>query len=252
MALDLSNTPLADLLAPAWFLSCWAGYTYYADGGRGQRNLTRVMHVYRALWARQMLERDNRMVDTQIIANLMRSASFFASTTVLIIAGLIAVLGARERAMAVLAELPFAVQSSMLLWDLKVLLLIVLFVYAFFKFTWAFRQYNYCLILVGCAPAPGQPTDARLGIAERLARIASSTGRHSNRGIRAYYFGLAALSWFIHPWLFMALTVWVILVLYRREFRSRLLRTLSITSEEEAALLPAQPAAPVDARPARQ
>ncbi len=59
-----------------------------------------------------MLERDNRMVDTQIIANLMRSASFFASTTMFIIAGLIAVLGARQQAMAVLAELPFAVASS--------------------------------------------------------------------------------------------------------------------------------------------
>jgi uncharacterized membrane protein len=241
MALDLSSTPFADLLAPAWFLLCWVGYTYYADGERGRRNLTRVMHAYRAVWARQMLQRDNRMVDTQIIANLMRSASFFASTTVLIIAGLIAVLGARQQAMAVLAELPFAVASSTLLWDLKVLLLIVLFVYAFFKFTWAFRQYNYCLILVGCAPAPGPLTEASGRIAERLARIASSTGRHSNRGIRAYYFGLAALSWFIHPWLFMLLTVWVVLVLYRREFRSRLLRTLSITSEEEAALLPREP-----------
>jgi uncharacterized membrane protein len=219
MALDLSDTSLADLLAPVWFVLCWLGYTYYADGERPRRNLTRVMHTYRIVWARQMLERDNRMVDTQIIANLMRSGSFFASTSMFILAGLIAVLGARQQAMAVLAELPLAVASSAPLWDAKVLLLIFLFVYAFFKFTWAFRQYNYCLILVGCAPAPGQPTDARLGIAERLARIASSTGRHSNRGIRAYYFGLAALSWFIHPWLFMALTVWVILVLYRREFR---------------------------------
>ena len=128
--------------------------------------------------------------------------------------------------MAVLAELPFAVAASTLLWDLKVLLLIVLFVYAFFKFTWAFRQYNYCLILVGCAPAPSLLTDASARIAQRLAHIASLTGQHSNRGIRAYYFGLAALSWFIHPWLFMLLTVWVVLVLYRREFRSRLLRTL--------------------------
>jgi uncharacterized membrane protein len=195
------------------------------------------MHVYRAIWARQMLERDNRMVDTQIIANLMRSASFFASTTMFIIAGLIAVLGAREQAMAVLGELPFAVRSSTLLWDLKVLLLIVVFVYAFFKFTWVFRQYNYSLILVGCAPAPDRRNQASDRIAERLASIASSTGRHSNRGIRAYYFGLAALSWFIHPWLFMLLTVWVVLVLYRREFRSRLLGMLAITSEEEATLL---------------
>jgi uncharacterized membrane protein len=39
----------------------------------------------------------------------------------------------------------------------------------------------------------------------------------------------------------MLLTVWVVLVLYRREFHSRLLRTLSITAEEEAALLPREP-----------
>ena len=39
----------------------------------------------------------------------------------------------------------------------------------------------------------------------------------------------------------MLLTVWVVLVLYRREFHSRLLRTLSITSDEETALLPRKP-----------
>lgn len=237
MALDLSNTSLLDLLAPGWFLLCWLGYTYYADGEWARGNLRRVMHTYRVVWAQQMLERDNRMVDTQIIANLMRSASFFASTAMFIIAGLIAVLGAREQAMTVLAELPFAVKSSRPLWDAKVLLLILLFVYAFFKFTWAFRQYNYCLVLVGCAPAPDRLTEASHGIAERLARIATSTGRHFNRGIRAYYFGLAALSWFIQPLLFMLLTVWVVLVLYRREFHSRLLRMLAMTPEEEESLL---------------
>ena len=112
MFLELSNIALADLLAPAWFLLCWLGYTYYADREQGQANLMRAMHAYRSVWARQLLERDNRMVDTQIIANLMRSVSFFASTAMFIIAGLIAVIGARDRAMAVLAELPFAVESS--------------------------------------------------------------------------------------------------------------------------------------------
>lgn len=237
MALDLSDTSLLDLLAPAWFVLCWLGYTWYADGERPRRNLTRVMHTYRIVWAQQMLGRDNRMVDTQIIANLMRSASFFASTAMFIIAGLIAVLGAREQAMAVFAELPLAIASSAPLWDAKVLLLIVLFVYAFFKFTWAFRQYNYCLILVGCAPAPDHLSEASGGIADRLARVATSTGRHFNRGIRAFYFGLAALSWFIHPLLFMLLTIWVVLVLYRREFHSRLLRMLTMAPDEEAALL---------------
>lgn len=107
------------------------------------------------------------------------------------------------------------------------LLLIVLFVYAFFKFSWAFRHYNYCLVLVGAVPAPDCVTDASRQVGERIARIATSTGRHFNGGLRAYYFGLAALSWFIHAWLFALLTAWVVWVIYRREFRSRLLRTLA-------------------------
>jgi uncharacterized membrane protein len=229
--LSLPDIAPADLIAPVWFLACWIGYTLYADRAGGRPSLMRRMHDYRRLWMTCMLARDNRMVDTQIIANLMRSASFFASTTMFIIAGLIAVLGARDKAMAVLAELPFAVEARPLLWDLKVLLLIVLFVYAFFKFTWAFRHYNYVLILVGAVPAPDRLTEESQRIAERIARIATSTGRHFNGGLRAYYFGLAALSWFVHPWLFVALTAWVVWVLYRREFRSRLLKTLAAPEE---------------------
>jgi uncharacterized membrane protein len=224
--LQLADTSLADLLAPVWFLACWVGYTLYADRLHGRRNLTQTMHAYRCLWVQRMLERDNRIVDAQILANLMRSVSFFASTTMFILAGLIAVLGARQDAMAVLSELPFAVETPALLWDVKVLLLVVVFAYAFFKFTWAFRHYNYCLILLGSVPTPDRLDQESARIADRLAAIATSTARHFNRGIRAYYFGLAALGWFIHPWLFILLSAWVVVVLYRREFRSRLLKTL--------------------------
>ncbi len=220
------STSIADLVAPIWFLAVWLGYTWFADHDRGKRSLTTAMRDYRLLWMQRMLDRDVRMVDTQILGNLMRSMSFFASTTMFIIAGLVAVLGAREKAMAVLNELPFTVNSSTLLWDLKVLLLVAIFVYAFFKFTWAFRHYNYCLILIGAVPAHDQLDEDSPKIAERAARIATSTGSHFNRGIRAYYFGLAALGWFLHPLIFVVLTGWVVLVLYRREYRSNLLRTL--------------------------
>lgn len=217
---------LADLAAPLWFLVVWFGYTWFADRERDVHNLTTAMRDYRLLWMKRMLDRDVRMVDTQILGNLMRSMSFFASTTMFIIAGLVAVLGARDKAMAVLDELPFTVNASVQLWDLKVLLLISIFVYAFFKFTWAFRHYNYCLILVGAVPAHDRLDEECHRIAERAAHIATSTGRHFNRGIRAYYFGLAALSWFLHPVIFVLLTGWVALVLYRREHRSNLLETL--------------------------
>jgi uncharacterized membrane protein len=232
--MQLDAISAADVVGPVGFLLCWLGYTLFADREHQRPSLQRSMEAYRRVWMRRMLERENRMVDAQIIGNLMRSASFFASTTVLIIAGLIAVLGAKPTAMAVLAELPFAVETSSLLWDFKVFLLIVAYVYAFFKFTWAFRQYNYCLILLGSVPLPNEVTDESRRIAERSARIASLSARHFNRGTRAYYFGLAGLSWFIHPWLLIGAGAWVVLVLYRREFHSRLSRVLSMPAEEPA------------------
>lgn len=222
---------IADLIAPLWFVCSWVSYTLYADRLHGRRNLMQTMHAYRTVWARRMLERDNRMVDAQIIANLMGSVSFFASTTLFILAGLVAVLGAQGDAMAVLRDLPFAAESPPVLWDAKVLLLILVFAYAFFKFTWAFRHYNYCLILLGSVPQPEQVTQDSALIAERLATVATASARHYNRGIRAYYFGLAALGWFIHPWLLVVLSAWVVVVLHRREFRSRLLKTLGLPEQ---------------------
>ena len=225
--MSFATIALIDLFAPLWLIVCWVGYTRYADRERRRPSLMTRMHAWRLAWMRSMLDRDNRMVDVQIIGNLMRSVSFFASTSMFVIAGLLAILGARSEAMRVLGELPFAVQTSPLLWDLKVLLLVVIFVYSFFKFTWAYRHYNYCLVLLGAVGTVAKIDDQDREIAARAARMATSTARHFNHGIRAYYFGLAALSWFVHPLLFVVLTAWVVLVLHRREFRSRLLKTLA-------------------------
>ena len=53
------------------------------------------------------------------------------------------------------------------------------------------------------------------------ARVNSLAGDEFNRGIRAYYFGLAAVFWFVQPWAFAAVTTLIVLVLYRRDFMSK-------------------------------
>jgi uncharacterized membrane protein len=211
-----------DLLAPLLYLALWAGYAAVADHPRrGRSTLMNRMHQYRLVWLRRMAERDNRILDTQIATLLSQNISFFASTAILIVGGLIAVLGAGEQVRGVLADLPLVAAASVRLWELKVLLLIVTFVYAFFKFTWALRQFNYVAIMIGAAPLPGQGTaDEVEHYVERTAQVASRAADHSNKALRGYYFGLAGLSWFVNVWLFMALTLWVVIVLYRREFRS--------------------------------
>lgn len=223
-------TPL-DIGALTVFVTAWVGYTFYADKiSRSGKNLMTVMHAYRLRWMTRMLERDQRMPDVQILSTQMRSVSLFASTTIFILGALVALSGAVDEARAVLANVPYAVVAPPGLWEVKILLLLLIFTYAFFKFAWALRQFNYSLSLVGAAPMPEQTANdpaLKHGVAERISRITTLAVSSFNRGVRAYYFALATLSWFVHPAVFALSSAFVVWVLYRREFRSFTLKTLT-------------------------
>jgi uncharacterized membrane protein len=217
----------ADWLALALFLGGWIGYSYYADrAARSERGLRGVTAQMRLDWARQMVVRENRITDASLIGNIMQSVSFYANTTIYIIAGLIAVAGTLDRLMTFTEDLPFARHAPREVLEAKLFLLIGVFIFAYFKFTWALRQYNFLSILIGGAP-PRDSEKAELERhAQKFANVNSLAGDEFNRGIRAYYFGFAALSWFVHPVVFVALTAAILGVLYRRDFRSRTLRAL--------------------------
>jgi len=218
--------PLGDLVALGWFIAVWVGYTRYADRGTARpRSLRAAMHAHRSRWMRQMMARDNRIVDANIVGNLLQGVSFYASTTLIVLAGLITLLGASDKAVALIREIPFAVRTSLVLWELKLLVLIIVFVHAFFKFTWALRQFNYCSVLIGAAPPAGDP--GAEGYAARAAEIATSASKDFNQGMRAYYLSLAALGWFVNPWVFVVATTLVIGILYWREYRSGALAILA-------------------------
>lgn len=216
-----------DLVAMAWLLLCWIGYTQYSERSAAAGNLIGVMFTHRREWMMQMLGRENRIVDIQIVNSALNNATFFASTTILILAGLFAVLGAPEDVVAVVRDIPFAVKTSRGMWEAKVIVMMAIFVHGFFKFAWAMRQFNYCSLMIGAAPPP--PADPVRGkdFAEAAAHVASLAAKHFNHGVRAYYFGMATLTWFVHPLALLPAALLVVLVLYRREFRSRTLRALT-------------------------
>ena len=210
-----------DLVALAWFTVLWLGYARLVDRPIWPRpNINRAMHAYRAAWMRQMVQRDNRITDANLIGHVMQSVSFFASTTIIVVAALLSALGGIDVIRAAVAELPFAQAAPKSAWQFKVLLLVGLFVYAFFKFSWSIRQWNYCCVLLGTAPPAPVPEKEAAIVAGRAARIASSASLNFNAGLRAYYFALGMLAWFVHPLAFMATTAWVMGVLAWRQFRS--------------------------------
>jgi len=220
-------TPI-DIVAVIWFFGLWIGYNLIADSEQlRHKSVVGMMHEHRSRWMKEMLSRDMRMLDTMILNHLQGGIGLFASTSILAVGSLVAALGATDKAIAVLSALPFVGETTRLEWEVKILLLMTIFVYAFFKFVWSYRLYGFCAILIGAVPSStnlGADAEAR---AEQAAKIGDLAGRHQNRGLRAFYFALAALVWLMHPIAFMIATSWVITVLYRRDFRSRSQRIVS-------------------------
>jgi len=222
-----------DTVAFAFYAASWIGYTLFADYSRWHgRSIMKLMDDYRVRWMQQMLRRENRIVDTNIIGSLQNGAAFFASTTIFALGGLIAVLGSSEQALGILSTLPFGDSGTTEAWRLKVLLLIAIMAYAFFKFAWTFRLQNYCSVLLGATPIETDASAENTALAHRAGRISALAARHFNRGLRAYFFALAALAWFVHPGLLIVSSVYVLYVLHRREFRSKSLKVLRLKGDE--------------------
>jgi uncharacterized membrane protein len=230
MPADISNT---DLFAFGLFLAAWSGYTLIMDHlAHGLLGLNQHLKVLRIEWVRRMLDRENRIMDTALVGHTIHSVTFFASTSMLILAGLVGMLGAADTAHTMLSQFSFATPVTREFFELKILLLFAIFVFGFMKFTWAIRQYNYCCAMMGSAPVAPMEEDVRNAYAEEIGTVLSLAGASFNGGLRAYYFALAALTWFVSPYLFIAASVWVVMILLRRQFISRTYSALQRQSDK--------------------
>jgi uncharacterized membrane protein len=211
---------LLDLIAFLWFVAAWAGYGVLMEwSSLRETSLNHRMDHYRGEWTRRMLGRDIRMLDGQIMGSLQNGTAFFASTSLLAIGGIFALLRSTDDMMLVFATLPIGFETTRAVWETKVIGLLVIFIYAFFKFSWSYRLFNYGAILMGATPeAKDAGKKAAQAAADRVARMTTLAGRHFNRGQRAFFFALAYLAWFVSGWLFMAATAAVLVVIALRQF----------------------------------
>jgi uncharacterized membrane protein len=226
----LSMLPWADWLALVSFFGLWIGYAWFARfWGVRQRSLIATTNRYRLSWMLQATARDPRMLDGLITQNLSHTPSFFCSTTILIIGGLLAVLGTTDKAAGLMQDIPFAQSTTMQVLELKLLVMTGIFVYAFFRFSWSMRLYTFVALVIGAMPPPehfeAEPAQ-RQPYVERAATLVGTAAETFNDGLRAYYFSFAALAWFFSPMAMMVATVMVVAVLYSREFHSQVLAVL--------------------------
>ncbi len=219
-----------DVAALAWFVVGWVGYSIVVEWTpHGRDGLNARMNRYRELWMHRALGRDMRMVDMQIMASLQNGTAFFASTSLIALGGALALLRSTEEIMTVISGLPFGIQTTRTLWEAKTVGLVIIFAYAFFKFGWSYRLFNYVVIMLGAMPFASEKDTAEAAThVVRTARLFKSAGRHFNRGQRAIFFALGYLGWFIGPVALILTTGAVLVAMWRRQFASDELRAVRI------------------------
>lgn len=219
-----------DLLPLVFFFTVWIGYVQLSRVlARSRDALSSALHNYRYEWMLKVITRDNRVADAAIVSNLERNAAFFASTSIIILAGLVTALGTFEKFEDFFASVEVPFMYDLNYWHFKLFVMIGIFAYAFFKFSWCLRQYGFCSVMIGAAPLADDPSVSagrKEAFASSAAKVIDNAGKHFNLGLRGYYFGMAFLTWFISSPLFIAITILVVGVLYYREFHSSTLKAL--------------------------
>lgn len=191
-----------------------------------------LMREFRQRWMREMAQREVRIFDAQIIGSLRQGASFFASTALIAIGGGAAILGQTDRVQQFVSDLTPDLAAPKGVIEIRMLLVLSLLTLAFLKFVWSIRLFGYCAVVMSALPDHTK-IEPSLKLAATAAEININADRAFTRGLRAVYFSLAALAWFLGPYAMMLATGFVLIILARREFnsatRDALLQTRDLT-----------------------
>jgi uncharacterized membrane protein len=219
-----------NMAAGALVLGFWVIYTHFARmRAKNSYSLSRALHQERISWMLRMLKRDNRVADTSVLRGLEHGVIFFASSTLLVIGALLTILFGESSQLSDLTGFDQNFWFSLPI-ELKLMTILLIFVYAFFQFTWSARQYSFFSVLVGGAPTHSEVAEMDeatvRGVAESIGYVADRAGHAFNYGLRAWYFALVYLVWLVFPYAMVVSGLVVVAVLYRREFRSRSLMAM--------------------------
>jgi uncharacterized membrane protein len=211
-----------DVVAFLWFTVVWFGQGWLTEFSPwSEHTVNHFINEARRSWIRQAAARELRMVDTGIVAGLQNGTAFFASTSLIAIGGGFTLLNSADHLTDVVSAISLFADTDRVMFEYKVIGLLGIYAYAFFKFGWAYRMFNFASILIGALP----PAD-RLGSAEadraigRTADIVVVAGKNFNRGLRAFFMSIGFLGAFVGPWVLIASSTFIGLVLARRQFFS--------------------------------
>lgn len=220
LAAQLSSFDYLDLIAVSLLLGCWLGIGWWIDRENAARpSVSTLMADYRREWMVQMITRDPRIFDAQILGNLRQGTAFFASASMIALGGGLALVGNAERLTTLADDLSLG-DDPTFVWELKLVFMLALVVNGFLKFVWSNRLFGYCAVLVSAVP--NDVTDPLATVrATQAGEINVTAARSFNKGLRSVYFALATSAWLLGPLALCLAALVTFGILWRREFASQ-------------------------------
>ena len=203
-------------------LICYFAYHFVVPWVERLRpSLSTIMNMQRRRWVANATVRESPF-DAILSGNIMQSVSFLASTAVLLVLAVFAVFGQIPALMASLSSLSLDVRYSVGEVQMHLVVMLTMFVLAFFAFTLSLRQFNHFCIMLGAIDHSVAATDEEI---DAITEMNILGARNFNSGIRAYYFSVSTVAWFVSEWATVITCLLTIVVLAQREFLSSAHRT---------------------------
>jgi uncharacterized membrane protein len=156
------------------------------------------MLAARAAWVASVMRERRDILAVQTLRNSTMSASFMASTAVLLIIGVLTLSAQGDKLSGTWHALNFSGQASVELWLFKLLMMLFDLLFAFFSFAMAVRIFHHVGYLINV------PLDRAIE-ATQIRRVEvhlNRAGSYFRIGMRAYYFTVPLLLWLFGPlWL---------------------------------------------------
>src|SRR5262245_18217728 len=108
----MPNLPTADIAALAVFLIGWLFYQPLFQLISRGRGINHDMVSIRRAWTEALVRRDNRFMDANLTGHVLNSASFFASTNLLMIAAVVGALFGGEQTLKAIESFTLLSNSS--------------------------------------------------------------------------------------------------------------------------------------------
>lgn len=209
----------SDIAGLILFLICTLLYHayYYSKVSRLPKNIFKgKINIIRRTWVENMLKPGQTITAVQSLRNIHMAASFLASSSIVFIGSIIYLIFNIEQTSGIVTGRGTIALPDYLLF-IKLLTLMVMFLLSLLNFTLCIRLLNYLAILIGASQETIEET-MKMSAVDYITKMFSTAGIHYTFGIRGFYFTIPLIGWFLGTWLFIVLTIMVLVLCLRLDY----------------------------------